>query len=45
MIKVVAIIIFFEKAEAPGVWILCLVDNIVRFVKVYLIIVANNLAL
>ena len=45
MVQVVAFVVFFEQAEAASVRILCRVDNIIWFVEIDLIVVANNLTL
>ena len=45
MIQVVAFCILLQETEASGVWTLSLVDDIVGLVEIYLVVVANNLAL
>lgn len=45
MVKKITLFIFFELAKASSIWMLDLVDNMIRLGKVNLILVPDDLAL
>jgi len=45
VVKEIAFFIFFELTKTPAVWMLDLVDDMIRLSEIYLILIPDDLAL
>jgi len=45
MVKIVALIIFFELAKTPSIWMLFCINYVIRLSEINLIIISNDLSL